>query len=279
MARARDRRQHVGAGAGRHGGQSLADHAASRLGACRSRPSGCLPGRHPDPPTCSSAVPGLPIPGRPRLAIRYRAAVEIRHRPPMKMFLMGVDGGRPAATVGVQPGWFYKGDGTILAAGTPLRCPTSRSTAARAGDRRHLGDRARRHAVGWAALGNEFSDHVTECNTSGSRIRTARGGPGTSATCRGTCAAPAASTRRRMLKLLKWARRTCRSLANLNIIISNMPAFVVRRRPRHFWHHLSFSEGVKTLPAIYSRSKRRPSACRCATADACAPAPVAIRKL
>ena len=51
----------------------------------------------------------------------------------MKMFLMGLEGGRPApGAVGVQPEWFYKGDGSILVAPgarhlpatQPLRCAT-----------------------------------------------------------------------------------------------------------------------------------------------------------
>ena len=44
----------------------------------------------------------------------------------MKMFRMGLDGGRPeAGTEGVQPEWFYKGDGsTIVAPGDPLPSPS-----------------------------------------------------------------------------------------------------------------------------------------------------------
>jgi hypothetical protein len=51
----------------------------------------------------------------------------------MKMFRMGVEGGKPAAGArGVQPEWFYKGDGSIVrASGEALTCPTFRSTAAK----------------------------------------------------------------------------------------------------------------------------------------------------
>src|SRR3546814_19493409 len=43
----------------------------------------------------------------------------------MKMFLMGVEGGKPAdGAEGAQPEWFYKGDGSSLVApGAPLSSP------------------------------------------------------------------------------------------------------------------------------------------------------------
>lgn len=84
----------------------------------------------------------------------------------MRMFRMGIDGGRPAPDeVGVQPEWFYKGNGhTVVAPGKPL---TSPSFALDAGEEPELagiyliGDDGTPARVGWA-LANEFSDHVTE---------------------------------------------------------------------------------------------------------------------
>ncbi len=84
----------------------------------------------------------------------------------MKMFRMGLADGRPAAgAVGVQPEWFYKGNGfTAVAPGQPL---TSPGFALDGGEEPELagiylvapdGTPCR---VGWA-LANEFSDHVTE---------------------------------------------------------------------------------------------------------------------
>ena len=67
----------------------------------------------------------------------------------MKMFRMGLEGGRPAAgEAGVQPEWFYKGNGhTAVAPGAPLTSPRLRAGWRRgAGNRRHLPDRPRRHA-------------------------------------------------------------------------------------------------------------------------------------
>jgi hypothetical protein len=84
----------------------------------------------------------------------------------MKMFRMGLEGGRPVAgQEGVQPEWFYKGDGsTIVAPGQALPSP---SFALDAGEEPEIaglyvnGPDGTPHRVGFA-LGNEFSDHVTE---------------------------------------------------------------------------------------------------------------------
>ena len=84
----------------------------------------------------------------------------------MKMFRMGVEGGKPAAAgEGVQPEWFYKGDGSIVrASGQDLRMP---EFALDGGEEPEIaglylidGD-GRPCRVGYA-IGNEFSDHVTE---------------------------------------------------------------------------------------------------------------------
>ena len=84
----------------------------------------------------------------------------------MKMFLMGVEGGKPAAgTAGVQPEWFYKGDGsTLVGTGDPLPSP---AFALDAGEEPEIAgiyliDRDGMPVRLGFALGNEFSDHVTE---------------------------------------------------------------------------------------------------------------------
>ncbi|HAT33042.1 MAG TPA: FAH family protein [Janthinobacterium sp.] len=84
----------------------------------------------------------------------------------MKMFRLGVEGGKPAAgEVGVQPEWFYKGDGGIVcASGQTLAMP---GFALDGGEEPEIaglyviGEDGRPYRVGYA-LGNEFSDHVTE---------------------------------------------------------------------------------------------------------------------
>jgi hypothetical protein len=84
----------------------------------------------------------------------------------MKMFQMGLAGGKPAGGgAGVQPEWFYKGDGdSLVACGAPLPSP---EFALDAGEEPELAgvyfiaDDGSPVRIGFA-LGNEFSDHVTE---------------------------------------------------------------------------------------------------------------------
>ena len=84
----------------------------------------------------------------------------------MKMFRMGVEGGKPAAgQAGVQREWFYKGDGSVVAAsGQALNMP---DFALDGGEEPEvaglyvIGDDGQPYRVGYA-IGNEFSDHVTE---------------------------------------------------------------------------------------------------------------------
>ena len=84
----------------------------------------------------------------------------------MKMFRMGVEGGKPAAGQrGVQPEWFYKGDGSVVrASGQALQMP---DFALDGGEEPEIaglyviGDDGQPYRLGYA-IGNEFSDHVTE---------------------------------------------------------------------------------------------------------------------
>jgi hypothetical protein len=84
----------------------------------------------------------------------------------MRMFLMGVEGGRPAAgQTGVQPEWFYKGDGTQLVG--PGQALTSPAFAQDGGEEPEIagvyliGANGDPHRLGFC-LANEFSDHVIE---------------------------------------------------------------------------------------------------------------------
>ena len=84
----------------------------------------------------------------------------------MKMFRMGLEGGKPAeGREGVQPEWFYKGNGIMaVAPGAPLMSP---AFAEDAGEEPEIagiyviGDDRQPFRVGFT-LSNEFSDHVTE---------------------------------------------------------------------------------------------------------------------
>jgi hypothetical protein len=84
----------------------------------------------------------------------------------MKMFRMGLEGGKPKpGQHGVQPEWFYKGDGAFLAGpGQPLISP---AFALDGGEEPEIaglyviGPNGQPFRLGFA-LANEFSDHVTE---------------------------------------------------------------------------------------------------------------------
>ena len=84
----------------------------------------------------------------------------------MRMFKKGIDGGKPAnGTPGVAPEWFYKGDGSsIVAPGATLPSP---AFALDGGEEPEIvglyvnGPDGTPYRIGFA-LGNEFSDHVTE---------------------------------------------------------------------------------------------------------------------
>lgn len=84
----------------------------------------------------------------------------------MKMFRWGVEGGKPTdGSLPVQPEWFYKGDGSILAApGQPLDLPPYADDGGEEAEIAGLyiiADDGTPHRVGFA-LGNEYSDHVME---------------------------------------------------------------------------------------------------------------------
>ena len=127
-----------------HGkGQSLAAHAASLKVARREDYAALLDGGHvlspldhADPAHCYVTGTGLTHLGGAEARNKMHQklsgnASELTDS--LKMFNLGLEGGKPAGGgPGVQPEWFYKGDGTVVARRAAIcRCPTSRSTAAR----------------------------------------------------------------------------------------------------------------------------------------------------
>jgi hypothetical protein len=103
----------------------------------------------------------------------------------MKMYRIGLEGGRPAAgQIGAAPEWFFKGNGTIVRAhGEPLEVPNHADDG---GDEAEIagvylvGPDGTPHRVG-LAQGNEFSDHVMEARNylylAPSKLRTCSLGP------------------------------------------------------------------------------------------------------
>ncbi len=84
----------------------------------------------------------------------------------MRIFKWGVEGGKPAAgEAGVQPEWFYKGDGSIVVRpGAAFPVPPFAEDAGEEpeiGGLYVIGPDSKPYRVGFA-VGNEFSDHVME---------------------------------------------------------------------------------------------------------------------
>ena len=74
---------------------------------------------HPDPAHCLITGTGLTYLGsaQARMHASGDAAGRGTLSDSMKMFRLGLEGGKPAgAGPGVAPEWFYKGDGSIVAA-------------------------------------------------------------------------------------------------------------------------------------------------------------------
>jgi hypothetical protein len=96
----------------------------------------------------------------------HRAAAAGSATDSMRMFLMGVQGGKPRdGEVGVQPEWFYKGDGScIVAPGAAIPSPDfalDGSEEPEIAGIYVIGDDGQPRRLGYC-LANEFSDHVTE---------------------------------------------------------------------------------------------------------------------
>ena len=182
----------------------------------------------------------------------------------MKMFRMGLEGGRPApGTVGVQPEWFYKGNGhTAVAPGDDLVQP---GFAEDGGEEPEvagiyiIGPDGAPHRIGWA-LANEFSDHVTErvnyLFLAHSKLRPASFGPeillgDLPADLRGT-------SRIRRGGAVIWEKPFLSGEANMSHSYANLEhhhfKYALFRQPGDLHVHmfgtatLSFADGVRALP-------------------------------
>ncbi|WBU58175.1 AraD1 family protein [Paracoccus sediminicola] len=127
-----------------------------------------LPVDHPDPAHLHLTGTGLTHLGsaatRDAMHQKEQTAEDLTDS--MKMFRMGLEGGKPQpGEIGAQPEWFYKGNGfAAVAPGAALRSP---GFALDAGEEPEIAgiyliaDDGLPFRMGFA-LGNEFSDHVTE---------------------------------------------------------------------------------------------------------------------
>jgi hypothetical protein len=124
---------------------------------------------HADPAHCMIAGTGLTHLGSASARDSMHAKLhdgEATLTDSLKMFKMGLEGGRPAKNeAGVQPEWFYKGDGSwLVPPGGALPLP---AFALDGGEEPELAGlyvidgKGQPRRLGFA-LGNEYSDHVTE---------------------------------------------------------------------------------------------------------------------
>jgi Uncharacterized protein conserved in bacteria len=128
-----------------------------------------VPLTHPDPAHCLVSGTGLTHLGsaETRDAMHKKVAkAETDLTDSMRLFKLGIEGGKPApGEVGVQPEWFYKGNGSVLVdPGADLTRP---AFALDGGEEPEIvglyviGPDGVPYRLGYA-LGNEFSDHVME---------------------------------------------------------------------------------------------------------------------
>jgi hypothetical protein len=123
---------------------------------------------HPDPAHCLVTGTGLTHLGsaaaRDSMHTKLKSSNELTDS--MKMFKAGLEGGKPKGSKpGMQPEWFYKGTGrNVVGCGSTLLSP---DFAEDHGEEPELvgcyliDDDGRPRRLGFA-IGNEFSDHVTE---------------------------------------------------------------------------------------------------------------------
>lgn len=182
----------------------------------------------------------------------------------MRMFLMGLEGGKPAeGQVGVQPEWFYKGDGSILVApGEPLELPGFAEDGSEEPEIAgvYLIDADGTPLRLGFVMGNEFSDHVVERQNylwlAHSKLRQAALGAGL---LLGDLPSSVIGTSRIMRDgAVIWEKPFLSGEANMSHTIPNLEhhqfKYAQFRRPGDLHVHffgtatLSFSAGVKTQP-------------------------------
>jgi hypothetical protein len=222
---------------------------------------------HPDPARCLVSGTGLTHYGSAATRDSMHKKLAQSDAPlsdSMQMFKWGVEGGRPSGgAVGAQPEWFYKGDGAcVVGCGAPIASPPF---ALDGGEEPELvalyviGPNGEPSRLGFA-IGNEFSDHVTERKNylylAHSKLRPCAIGPEVR-----TGEAPAnmeGRSRIRRAGQVIWEKpfvtgeaNMCHSLANLEY---HHFKYAAHRRPGDVHLHflgtatLSFADGVRAEP-------------------------------
>lgn len=218
---------------------------------------------HPDPAHLYLTGTGLThlgsAEGRDKM---HKAAAAGALTDSMRMFLMGLEGGKPSGdAVGVQPEWFYKGNGSSLVApGAPFPSPDFALDGSEEpeiaaiyvidaqGAPRRLG----------FCLANEFSDHVTERGNylwlAHSKLRPAALGP---ELLTGELPADVRGTSRILRDgATLWEKPFLTGEANMSHTLHNLEhhhfKYALFRQPGDVHVHffgtatLSFADGIKT---------------------------------
>jgi hypothetical protein len=182
----------------------------------------------------------------------------------IRMFKAGLEGGKPTgAEPGVQPEWFYKGDGsTIVAPEADIGMP---EFALDGGEEPELAGlyvvapNGQPYRLGFA-LGNEFSDHVTERQNylllAHSKLRRSAIGPELIV---GDLASDLVGESRILRDgAVAWRKPFVTGEANMSHAISNLEfhhfKYALFRRPGDVHIHyfgtatLSFADGFRTAP-------------------------------
>jgi hypothetical protein len=192
----------------------------------------------------------------------HKAAASGQVTDSMRMFMMGVEGGKPGpGTVGAQPEWFYKGDGShIVGTGQPLPSPDfalDGSEEPEIAGIYIIDDHGIPHRLGFC-LANEFSDHVVERGNylwlAHSKLRHAALGP---ELLTGELPSDVRGTSRLLRNGEKiWEKPFLTGETNMSHTIANLEhhhfKYALFRRPGDLHVHfygtatLSFSDGIKT---------------------------------
>jgi hypothetical protein len=221
---------------------------------------------HPDPAHLILSGTGLTHLGSAegRDKMHRDAAAAEQQTDSMRMFLEGVEGGKPpAGEAGQQPEWFFKGNGAhVTPPGAPLEMP---AFAEDGGEEPELagiymiGPDGTPHRLG-LCLANEFSDHVIERHNylwlAHSKVRRAALGPELlvgppPADVRGTSRIVRDGATLWEKPFLSGEANMSHSLANLEHHHFKYPLF---RTPGDIHVHffgtatLSFSDGIRTRP-------------------------------
>jgi len=217
---------------------------------------------HVDPAHVTLSGTGLTHLGSAEARDRMHQAAATGDTDSMRLFRMGLEGGKPAdGGVGVQPEWFYKGDGdSLVGPGGALPRP---SFALDAGEEPEIAglyliDRDGTPVRLGFCLANEFSDHITERGNylwlAHSKLRCAALGPELL-----TGAAPNEVTGFSRIwrgGAVLWEKPFLSGEANMSHTIANLEhhhfKYAAFRRPGDVHVHffgtatLSFSDGIST---------------------------------